>query len=251
MSRAKLLAGIVLAILAVVPAPSRAVGLVADLSSHMIGITTAFVGSNVLLYGALDEPGSDVAMIVEGPLETRRVARKARLAGIWLQRDAIAFRDVPGYYAVAASRPLAEIAKLDVLLRHGLLVERLSWQPVGARDRPREEIDSFRAALIRGMQHAGLYTTTPGEIRFLGTRLFSTTVSFPANTPPGSYRVQVLNLRDGRVEGAQTSVLTVSKIGVEAELFDIAHQRPAVYAIASIGLALGAGWIASAAFKRT
>jgi uncharacterized protein (TIGR02186 family) len=251
MSRRPIIAALLLAVLAVVPAPSRAVGLVADLSNHMIGITTAFVGSNVLLYGALDEPGSDVAMVVQGPLETREVARKARVAGIWLQRDRLAFRDVPGYYAVASSRPLAEIARPDVLHRHGLVVERLSWQPVGARDRPREEIDAYRAALIRGMQRARLYTTKPGEIRFLGTRLFSTTVSFPANTPPGSYRVQVLNLRDGRVEGAQTSVLTVSKIGVEAELYDIAHHRSALYAIASIVLALGAGWIASAAFKRT
>lgn len=251
MTRRPWLAAALLAVLMALPAPSRAVGLVADLSNHMIGITTAFVGSNVLLYGALDEPGSDVAMIVQGPLETRRVARKARLAGIWLQRDSLAFRDVPGYYAVASSRPLETIARPDVLQRHGLVVERLNWQPIGARDRPRAEIDAFRAALIRAMQRQRLYTSTPGTIRFLGPRLFSTTISFPANTPPGAYRVQVLNLRDGRVEGAQTSVLTVSKIGVEAELFDIAHHRSALYAIASIALALGAGWIASAAFKRT
>ncbi|HWL68660.1 MAG TPA: TIGR02186 family protein, partial [Geminicoccus sp.] len=42
---------------------ARAAGLVADLSHHLIAITTAFTGSDVLLFGALEETGGDVVVL--------------------------------------------------------------------------------------------------------------------------------------------------------------------------------------------
>ena len=41
-------------------APARAEALVADLTSHLIAITTGFTGASVVLFGAIDGPG-DVA----------------------------------------------------------------------------------------------------------------------------------------------------------------------------------------------
>ena len=41
-------------------------GLVADLTSHLIAITTGFTGASVVLFGATDGPG-DVIVAVRGP----------------------------------------------------------------------------------------------------------------------------------------------------------------------------------------
>ena len=87
-------------------------------------------------------------------------------------------------------------------------------------------------------------------IRFIGQSLFSSTIAFPANVPPGNYQVQVFELRDKVVVGAQRTVLIVSKVGVEAEIFDVARNRPALYGLASILIAVCAGWTASAVFKK-
>ena len=52
-------------------AKTVAASLVADLSSHLIAITTGFTGTEVLLFGAKEGPGQ-VVMIVRGPTRSER-----------------------------------------------------------------------------------------------------------------------------------------------------------------------------------
>jgi uncharacterized protein (TIGR02186 family) len=237
-------AGVVLA----AAAPCGA--LEADLSHHLIAITTAFSGTDVLLFGAIEEPETDVAVIVRGPLEDQVVRRKSRIGPIWLNTDSVRFRGVPGYYAVAASRPLDELAPPSVLERHELGVEFLRFRPAAGQPHDNAAIRRFREALIRNKQEQRLYVARVGEVSFLGRSLFRTRLAFPANVPPGSYQVQVLQFRDGTVINAQASPLGISKIGIEAEIFDFAHHNAAAYGLSAILLAVGAGWAASALFHK-
>ena len=59
---------------------ARADTLVADLSDHLIAITTALVGTTVVLFGTT-EPDADVAVTVIGPRENQVVRHKERIAG--------------------------------------------------------------------------------------------------------------------------------------------------------------------------
>ena len=68
--------------------------------------------------------------------------------------------------------------------------------------------------------------------------------------PTGTYQVQVYLIRDGAVVNAQTTPLIVSKIGLEAEIFDFAHNNSALYGVVAILLALVAGWLAHIAFRK-
>ena len=67
-------------------APARAEGVVADLSSHLIAITTGFTGASVVLFGATDGRG-DVIVVVRGPEREMTVWRKSRVAGIWVNAE--------------------------------------------------------------------------------------------------------------------------------------------------------------------
>jgi uncharacterized protein (TIGR02186 family) len=89
-------------------APAYAEALVADLTSHLIAITTGFSGASVVLFGAIDGPG-DVAVVVRGPDREMTVRRKSRIAGIWMNTREVTFANVPSFYFVSASRPLDEI----------------------------------------------------------------------------------------------------------------------------------------------
>ncbi len=40
-----------------VAGPARAAPLIADLSKHLVAITTGFAGTDVLLFGAIEDPG--------------------------------------------------------------------------------------------------------------------------------------------------------------------------------------------------
>jgi uncharacterized protein (TIGR02186 family) len=217
-----------------------AASLVADLSNHLIAITTGFTGTDVLLFGAKEEPG-DVVVIVRGPTSSISVRKKSRVAGIWMNTDRVTFSNVPSFYAVAASAPLSDIAPASVLARHQVGFGQLKIQAPPTVDP--ERLRDFRSALIRRQQRAGLFMREPGEVSFLGNTLFRTNVYFPANVPVGVYLVEVLLLQDGNVTGAQTTPLIISKVGFGAELFDFAHQRAAIYGLIAILVSLVAGWL--------
>lgn len=231
------------------PGPPHAQALVADLSQHLIAITTAFAGTEVLLFGATEGAG-DIVVTVRGPETEQVVRRKERLLGIWLNLDRVTFRNVPAYYAVAASRPPEAIARPDVLARHAIGVSRLNLRPMDAAGRPEEEIEAFRAALIRNKQEQGLYTDEPAPVRFLGPRLFRTSLRFPANVPPGHYRVQTFLLRDGQVTGAQSSLLLISKVGLEAEIYDFARQQASLYGAVAVLISVVSGYLAGLVFRK-
>jgi len=228
---------------------ARANTLAADLSAHLIAITTAFVGTNVVVFGTTDGDG-DIVVTVHGPLQDQMVRRKAEVAGIWINRDRLAFADVPSYYAVASSAPIETIAHPDVIARHEFGTEHLKLKPIGATGLEISEIAAFQDALVRNKQRQNLYSMEPEPVNFIGPRLFRTTLDFPANVPPGLYKVQVFELQDGQVVGAQRSTLVISKVGVEADIYDFARQRSALYGLLAVVMSVTLGWLAGVIFRR-
>jgi uncharacterized protein (TIGR02186 family) len=227
----------------------RAQSLVADLSHHLIAITTAFVGTQVVAFGVA-EGGGDIVLTVQGPRQDLIVRRKSRIAGIWVNRERLAFRRVPAYYAVASTAPLEKIARPDVLAQLDIGTEYLDLEPIDATGFEISEIASFKDALVRRKQEQGLYSRKPAPINFIGEELFRTTLAFPANVPPGIYQVQVFELQDGFATDAQRSTLVVSKVGLEADIYDFAQQRAFLYGLTAIALALVSGWLAGVIFRR-
>jgi len=229
---------------------ARANGLAADVSSRLIAITTAFVGGEVVVFGAIDDEDDDVVIILQGPKRKQMVRRKSRIAGIWVNRDRVAFDNVPSFFAIASNRSLDDIASLPVQSQFGLGVDYLPMMLVDGDAYTPEEREAFAEALVRNKQKAGLYTKEPGRVTFPGPKLFRTTFTFPASVPPGHYQVEVFKLKDSQVVGAQKSSLQISKVGLEADVFDFANERAALYGIIAIVIALTAGWLAGIIFRR-
>lgn len=236
--------------LSLAPAWPLVASFVYDLSSRLIAITTAFAGTQVLLYGAAPEREGEIAVVVRGPARDITVRRKSGVGPIWINTSSLEFHDVPSFYAVAASVPLEELGGAGALARHELGADRLRLIPAETEAWGNDEIAAFRSALVRNQQRVGLFSAEPGTVNFLGETLFRTRIVFPANVPPGDYQVQVLQFADGEVVGAQTSKLEIAKMGIEAELYDLAVGQPALYGLASILMALTAGWAANALFRR-
>jgi uncharacterized protein (TIGR02186 family) len=230
--------------------PGHAQALIADLSSHLIAITTGFSGTEVVLFGTTDGPG-DVAVVVLGPRGRVVVRRKDRVGGLWINRATMAFKQVPGYYALATSRPLSGLAARPVLARHEIGLENLPLVPELGPAAAGEALSAFREALVRNKQRLGLYEARPAAVSFLGERLFRTTIPFPSNVPIGTYTVWVFLIRDGDVITAQATPLSVSKLGLSAEVFDFAQQRPALYGLAAVFGAGMIGWAAARLFGKS
>ena len=235
------------------PAASRATAqehdepLLIALSTQRIEIDSNFAGTSILLFGATDVAG-DVVVSVRGPEEPVVVRRKRRSVGIWVNRESIAFRNVPGYYFVATSGPLEEIAPVELLDRKQLGSERVLLEAIWFDTSG--DADEFRAALHRDRERDSLYRSEPGVVEFIDERLFRTTIDLPAHVPTGDYVVEAMLLVDSEVLSTRSAALSIEKAGFSADISTFARADEALYGVIAIALALVAGWLGSFAFRK-
>ncbi len=221
--------------------------LLADLTSHLIAITTGFTGTSVVLFGATDGPG-DIIIVVRGPERDVVVRQKRHLAGIWINIHNVTFAAVPSYYAVFSNRPLDQTAPPGMQALHQIGIKNLRIDPRDPSGPP-DEIATFRRALLAEEQRDGVWSEQPGSISFLGERLFRATIAFPSNVPTGTYLVEVLLVRNGTVISGQTTPLVVSEIGLNADLAEFALRNAWLYGLFAVAGAMLLGWLASLPFR--
>jgi len=221
--------------------------LLADLTGHLIAITTGFTGTSVVLFGATDGPG-DIVAIVRGPERDSVVWQKRHLAGLWINGHSVTFANVPSYYAVFSNRKLADIAPANAQAQSQIGIGNLRIDPRDPQTRP-DETTTFRAALIAEQKRAHLFGEYPGSVAFLGDRLFRATLNFPANVPTGNYLVEVLLIRSGKVVSGQTTPLVIAETGVGADVSEFAENNAALYGVGAVLGAALLGWLASLPFR--
>ncbi|WP_413204600.1 TIGR02186 family protein [Rhodospirillum sp. A1_3_36] len=256
--RAAAVAALLSCVFVALAAHAQVQPLVADLSKHLVAITTAFTGTDVLLFGATDGPG-DVVMVVRGPSRSEVVRRKDHMGVIWVNKESVTFDDVPTFYRVASNRPMKDFARPEVLARHQIGVERLSLPIRDEYLYDDETQREFRDGFLRLKRKAGLYGAggdspvglEDARIAMLDNRLFRVNLYFPANVPVGSYIVEVYLFRDGEVVSAEITPLVISKIGVGAEIYDFAHEQAIIYGVLAVILAVVSGWLAGVAFRKS
>ena len=249
------------------PAPPAPAAVAAALTETHVRVTSSFRGARIVLYGAVFDPAarpSDVVVIVRGPDQPVRVARKTPVAGVWINSRPVVFEGAPGFYMAASNRPLTDIARFATLRRLGAGVDHLAInapaeQRVETRYGVRDMVVSrlgadyldWRRAVVRLKSRAGLYAADERGVRFVDGGLFRAEIALPAGAPTGVYQARVILFQDGRPVADRVRTLTVEKAGVERGLYLMAHDRPWSYGLASVALALGAGWAASVAFRRS
>ncbi|WP_334161966.1 TIGR02186 family protein [Phenylobacterium sp.] len=250
--------------MAVDAAPPAAVS--AALTETEVRVASNFSGAQIVLYGAVFDPAqrpSDVVVIVRGPEQPIRIARKVRVGPLWLNSRPVVFHGAPGFYIAASTRPLDEIARFRTLRELGAGVDHL---PIRAPDEQRVETRYgvrdvvvsrlgpdyllWRRAVVRLKENAGLYAADEQGVRFVDRGLFRAEIALPAQAPTGEYRADILLFQDGQPVSVRTRTLTVEKVGVERTLYVWAHERPWLYGIVAMALALAAGWAASFAMRR-
>ena len=239
--------------LVLLAAPARAEEVVAALSQDRVSISTSFDGSEILIYGAIkrdappDGPPLAVIVTVAGPDEPVVVRRKARRAGIWVNADAVRLSSAPSYYAVASSAPLDRALTRIADQRWRVTTPKVI-RDVGAASVV-ADAGRFRDALIRIRRDEGAYIRDEGGVTLTDETLFSATVALPSALTEGNYEARIFLTRGGRVVDVFATDIFVRKVGLERFVHALAHERPLLYGLLSLALAIAAGWAAAAAFR--
>ena len=228
--------------------------IVTGLSQNRVSITADFVGSEILVYGAVkrDAPAPEgspleVIVTVEGPASPVTVRRKERVAGIWINNASVRVDSAPSFFAIATTGPLNHILSDTENLRFDITIERVI-RAVGITSEA-EKAGEFLLALLRVRTQEDRFRVLEGKVELTEDTLFRTDVELPANLIEGEYKVRIFLLRDQKVVAHQERLVGVRKVGLERFIFNLAHERPLVYGLLSLVLAAVAGWGASTAFR--
>lgn len=232
----------------------------ADVSSRSVAVTSSFTGTQIVVFGAVDhsrqataESGLyDVVIVLEGTPSRLVARRKSNVAGIWINTHSITFESVPSYYAILSTRPLEEVTNPLVLREHDIGFEHVRMTPVQGWETgvTTAELQDFAEAVVRLKQKDGLYVQEQYGVVFIGRSLFRASVDLPANVPVGPLDVRVYLFRDGQNISTYTARVRLEREGVELLLHNFAFDQPFFYGIFTVAIAIGAGLIASAVFRR-
>lgn len=236
-----------LAGLALLPLPALSRTLVADLSHHEIHIDSRFTGSNLLLFGAVEEPGT-LVVLVRGPERNYIIRKKERIFGIWVNRTQVQLRNVPEFLSRAASHtPQGEetAALLDAL--H---IGNNSMTPYVQGAENDEQARAFARAFTQHQEQSRLYSQQNEPITFIGDTLFKTRIHLPDTMPRGIYTAEIYLLRGGSVVASEILPINAFKTGMDAVIYDLAHRFSLLYGLLAVAIALLSGWLASRLFER-
>jgi uncharacterized protein (TIGR02186 family) len=234
-------------------APALAEQLVSALSDEEVEIRSDFVGSRIVVFGAItkqggisEDPNYEVAVVVEGPRTDVITRKKDRRLGIWVNANSRQFYNVPSYYAVHLSENYSAVASEEQLRQYRLGLHNLNFY----RSAYENDDIAFADALIELRRNQGMFDELPDAIGFLAPNVFRTTFHLPSVVPVGTYRVSVYLFRDEELVAAQVQNLKVAKRGFSDQIATFADQQGLAYGLAVLVIAVVTGWLAGVAFRR-
>ena len=233
----------------------------ADVSSRSVAVTSGFTGTEVIVFGAVDnsrqvsaESGFyDIVIVVEGTPTQLVARRKSRIAGIWLNTTSITFESVPSYYAIVSTRPVEEIADSVILRDNDIGFEHVRMTPISGWETgvSTAELEEFKAAVVRLKQDEHLYVEQPVGVAFIGRSLFRASVNLPANVPVGPLVARVHLFQEGRLLHTFRARVTLRREGLENLLHSFAFGYPLFYGLTTVLLSMAAGLAATEIFRRS
>ncbi len=225
--------------------------LVSDIENKVVEITSNFNGSELFIFGSrvingnrVEGSKSGVIIEVIGTLKTRKIRKKERKFGIWVNDSENVLEGVPDFYYINSSDNIKEL----------LSSYEKTNNAIGIRNQLKQTNASvnsdFVEALIRIKKGKNLYQFREGELEFKDDTLFSTKVILPNNIREGFYIIKTYLTDGNNITNVDKQLLVVKKIGIGNFLFEMAHKAPLIYGSFSILVALLAGWLASETFRR-
>ena len=251
------LAGLWLAALgmAAMPAAAQDPVLVPDVSSNAIDIQYSFSGEDLLLFGAILYPGgrvpdsrADIVVVLKGPSRPITLREKQKIAGVWINAESARFRSVPGYYAIASSRPIDTIVDERTAAIYELGLRNLQLSPASAS--VGDQNIRFERGLIDLKTRHELFDERPNAVQISEDVLYRARIYIPARVPVGHYTAETFLISRGRVLAVASRDIVIRKSGFERFVAEAAEQHGFLYGLAAILVSLAFGYAGALLFRK-
>lgn len=223
--------------------------LVPEVSQHEIEVRQGFTGTELLLFGAILDPGGraaaqdyDVVVVLQGPSQPIRLRQKARFGGIWVNAASTDFRSAPSFFAVASTRPIEAMVDETTAAIYEFGTRYIQLSPSGVIE-PDEQA-RFSAGLVDLRTRQGLYQEDIGGVSVSERVLYQARIALPSNVITGTYTAETFAVRDGRVIASALSEVEVKTVGFERFIVETAQDYALLYGLVAVLLSVGMGWAA-------
>lgn len=245
---------------------ARAADIAIALTDDVVEVNASFSGAKVVLFGAMTgaQPAGadggaqyDIVAVVRGPNSAFSIRPIIHEGVIWTAGSPVYLRGVPGAFLVHATRSLDEIAPraLRAAYRLEQTPEALDRRFAPSNAQAAHILQTrgaaaFARAFLASARQSGLYAEMKHSVSFKKGSLFSVEIDLPPKTPVGDYLVDVYLIARGEVISHDNARLSVNKVGLERNIYELAHKRPIAYGVVCVFLAMAAGWAAAEAFRK-
>jgi len=227
--------------------------LVPEVSQSEVKVRQGFTGTELLLYGAILDPAGrrggaqyDIVVVLKGPTEPIRMREKERILGIWMNAEDSDFRSAPSFFAVASSRPVAEIVDERTAAIYELGTEFIQLSPSGQIDPEKQA--RFSAGLVDQRQRLGLYKEDMQGVRISEQVLYQARIALPSNVRTGRYTAETFAISNGRVIASAIADVEVKKVGFERFIEYASREWSLVYGLTAVAFSIFMGWMAGRLF---
>ncbi len=225
-----------------------------QVSPKQIDINLTYHGATLTVTGE-SAPGDDLVIRIGNKAAPAHYKYIGKAGGIfWMKKGNITFKNVPGVYILASSGKLESILDPEAMKANLLgyaaikaTAEIEEGNPGLSKNEAR-----WKNEFIRFKEKQNLYTIHPGTVTIQPgqTNTYRVEVPWPFQAPPGTYSIEAMAIRNGKVAERARTDFTVARTGMVAKLTDLAFNKPALYGIMAVVIAIIAGFAVGMIFKK-
>lgn len=230
----------------------NAFSLTFDVQPERIAINSLYHGSALTVTGEV-APEDDIIVKFSSPDKQAHLRQKGKKGGLlWMNVGELEFKPVSDVYLVYSTGDVDSILSLEeqdkYLLGYGSFKRVVEVSPVSDESEKEKWVEEFlkfkEDSMIYGVYEEGIETNMED-----GKKTFQLTVDWPYQAPPQEYTVSVYAVNSKSVKDYRETSLAVETVGALKFISGKAFNSASVYGIASILIAIAAGFIVSVIFK--
>jgi len=232
--------------------PRQVAAMTCEVSPSKVPINLSYHGATLTVQGE-SGPDDDLVIRISAAPADVVMKYKGKVAGLfWMKKGNLEFKELPPVYLVETTAELERILSAQERERARLGYEALS---VTARveDDKGNPVDRYWVKeFIRFKEKEDLYAIREGTVtrrHGVDSNHYQVEVAWPYQAPPGTYQVEALAVRDGKIVDRAATEFEVARVGLVAKLSKMAFEQPSLYGIMAIIIAMVAGFAVGAIFK--
>ncbi len=229
---------------------SQALALTCKVTPANIPISLGYHGTKVKITGeGLQAP--DLIVQIHSPPGEEHLKYKGKAGGIfWMKLGTMTFENVPGVYLVYSTRDTHELLSPEKCAELSIGFDSLKNKAEIKSTLKNLDRDKWLKEFMKFKKEEHLYLEKSGVVKVdQANQTYELEIDWPFEAPPGEYDVEVFAVKDQQVIDKAEAKIKDQRVGIEEILSHMAFERPALYGIIALVVAIIAGFGVGMIFK--